>query len=388
AKSDFLSRMSHDIRTPMNAIIGMTELARMNEGDPARVDDCLAKITLSSNHLLSLINEVLDLSMIESGRLELAVGEVNLGEMLVEMETIFRQRCEESDIRFTCSAEGLVHPVVEGDELRLQQVFMNMLGNAVKFTPAGGAVTVVLAEYPAHAEGASDYEITFADTGCGMAPEFVEHVFEPFAREHDSRTENVEGTGLGLSIALSVVSLMGGTIDVESEPGRGTTFTVRLRLRHQESAGADAGGEAPADAEAAAAALVEARVLLVEDNELNSEIAVALLESLGASAETAANGREALEALDASEPGHFDAVLMDIQMPVMNGLEATRLIRESERADVRALPVVVLSANAFTEDVQESRRAGADDHLSKPISVKDLAATLGGILAERARREC
>ncbi len=221
-----------------------------------------------------------------------------------------------------------------------------------------------------------------------MAPEFVEHVFEPFAREHDSRTENVEGTGLGLSIALSVVSLMGGTIDVESEPGRGTTFTVRLRLRHQESAGADAGGEAPADAEAAAAALVEARVLLVEDNELNSEIAVALLESLGASAETAANGREALEALDASEPGHFDAVLMDIQMPVMNGLEATRLIRESERADVRALPVVVLSANAFTEDVQESRRAGADDHLSKPISVKDLAATLGGILAERARREC
>ena len=151
AKSDFLSRMSHDIRTPMNAIIGMTELARMNEGDPARVDDCLAKITLSSNHLLSLINEVLDLSMIESGRLELAVGEVNLGEMLVEMETIFRQRCEESDIRFTCRAEGLMHPVVEGDELRLQQVFMNMLGNAVKFTPAGGAVTVVLAEYPAHA---------------------------------------------------------------------------------------------------------------------------------------------------------------------------------------------------------------------------------------------
>ncbi|MCI8424316.1 MAG: response regulator [Adlercreutzia sp.] len=388
AKSDFLSRMSHDIRTPMNAIIGMTELARMNEGDPARVDDCLAKITLSSNHLLSLINEVLDLSMIESGRLELAVGEVNLGEMLVEMETIFRQRCEESDIRFTCRAEGLVHPVVEGDELRLQQVFMNMLGNAVKFTPAGGAVTVVLAEYPAHAEGASDYEITFADTGCGMAPEFVEHVFEPFAREHDSRTENVEGTGLGLSIALSVVSLMGGTIDVESEPGRGTTFTVRLRLRHQESPGLDAGDDAPADAEAAAAALTGARVLLVEDNELNSEIAVALLESLGASAETAANGREALEALDASEPGHFDAVLMDIQMPVMNGLEATRLIRESERADVRTLPVVVLSANAFTEDVQESRRAGADDHLSKPISVKDLAATLGGILAERARREC
>ncbi|WP_296010024.1 ATP-binding protein [uncultured Adlercreutzia sp.] len=388
AKSDFLSRMSHDIRTPMNAIIGMTELARMNEGDPARVDDCLAKITLSSNHLLSLINEVLDLSMIESGRLELAVGEVNLGEMLVEMETIFRQRCEESDIRFTCRAEGVMHPVVEGDELRLQQVFMNMLGNAVKFTPAGGAVTVVLAEYPAHAEGASDYEITFADTGCGMAPEFVEHVFEPFAREHDSRTENVEGTGLGLSIALSVVSLMGGTIDVESEPGRGTTFTVRLRLRHQQSAGADAGDDAPADAEAAAAALTGARVLLVEDNELNSEIAVALLESLGASAETAANGREALEALAASEPGHFDAVLMDIQMPVMNGLEATRLIRESERDDVRALPVVVLSANAFTEDVQESRRAGADDHLSKPISVKDLAATLGGILAERARREC
>ena len=183
-----------------------------------------------------------------------------------------------------------------------------------------------------------------------MAPEFLAHVFEPFAREHDSRTESVEGTGLGLSIAQSVVSLMGGTIDVESEPGRGTVFTVRVS------------------------------VLLVEDNELNGEIAVALLESLGAAAETAANGQEALDALDASELGHFDVVLMDIQMPVMNGLEATRRIRESARDDLRALPIVVLSANAFTEDVQESKRAGADDHLSKPISIKDLAATLGGIL--------
>lgn len=224
-----------------------------------------------------------------------------------------------------------------------------------------------------------------------MAPEFLAHVFEPFAREHDSRTESVEGTGLGLSIAQSVVSLMGGTIDVESEPGRGTVFTVRVSMRYVErdakgvlgeSDDADdardaSQGDAPAPR---GADLSGVRVLLVEDNELNSEIAVALLESLGAAAETAANGQEALDALDASEPGHFDVVLMDIQMPVMNGLEATRRIRESARDDLRALPVVVLSANAFTEDVQESKRAGADDHLSKPISVKDLAATLGGIL--------
>ena len=224
-----------------------------------------------------------------------------------------------------------------------------------------------------------------------MAPEFLAHVFEPFAREHDSRTESVEGTGLGLSIAQSVVSLMGGTIDVESEPGRGTVFTVRVSMRYverdakgslEESDDADAlcdvsQGDAPAPRDAD---LSGVRVLLVEDNELNSEIAVALLESLGAAAETAANGQEALDALDASELGHFDVVLMDIQMPVMNGLEATRRIRESARDDLRALPVVVLSANAFTEDVQESKRAGADDHLSKPISIKDLAATLGGIL--------
>ena len=201
----------------------------------------------------------------------------------------------------------------------------------------------------------------------------------------------MEGTGLGLSIAQSVVSLMGGTIDVESEPGRGTVFTVRVSMRYverdakgslEESDDADAlcdvsQGDAPAPR---GADLSGVRVLLVEDNELNSEIAVALLESLGAAAETAANGQEALDALDASEPGHFDVVLMDIQMPVMNGLEATHRIRESARDDLRALPIVVLSANAFTEDVQESKRAGADDHLSKPISIKDLAATLGGIL--------
>lgn len=363
----------------------------MNEGHPEKVDDCLAKITLSSNHLLALINEVLDLSMIENGRLELTVGKVDLRALALEMETVFAQRCEDAGIAFVIEFEGLAHPLVEGDGLRLQQVFMNMLGNAVKFTPAGGSVSLRVVEHASRVEGTSDYEFVFADTGCGMAPEFLAHVFEPFAREHDSRTESVEGTGLGLSIAQSVVSLMGGTIDVESEPGRGTVFTVRVSMRYverdakgslEESDDADAlcdvsQGDAPAPR---GADLSGVRVLLVEDNELNSEIAVALLESLGAAAETAANGQEALDALDASEPGHFDVVLMDIQMPVMNGLEATRRIRESERDDLRALPVVVLSANAFTEDVQESKRAGADDHLSKPISVKDLAATLGGIL--------
>ena len=307
------------------------------------------------------------------------------------METMFSQRCEESGIAFAIEFEGLAHPLVEGDGLRLQQVFMNMLGNAVKFTPAGGSVSLRVVEHASRVEGTSDYEFVFADTGCGMAPEFLAHVFEPFAREHDSRTESVEGTGLGLSIAQSVVSLMGGTIDVESEPGRGTVFTVRVSMRYVErdakgvlgeSGGADdardaSQGDAPAPR---GADLSGVRVLLVEDNELNGEIAVALLESLGAAAETAANGQEALDALDASELGHFDVVLMDIQMPVMNGLEATRRIRESARDDLRALPIVVLSANAFTEDVQESKRAGADDHLSKPISIKDLAATLGGIL--------
>ncbi len=300
------------------------------------------------------------------------------------METIFSQRCEERDILFVVDVDQLAHPLVEGDELRLQQVFMNMLGNAVKFTPAGGTVSLRITEHPSRVEGASDYEFVFADTGCGMSPEFIEHVFEPFSREHDSRTESVEGTGLGLSIALSVVSLMGGTIDVESEPGKGTTFTVRVALRHvqaeegKEALSADE-GSVP-DPRPAASDLTGVSVLLVEDNELNSEIAVALLESLGASATTASNGQEALEALEASEPGCFDVVLMDIQMPVMNGLEATRRIRQSKREDLRTLPVVVLSANAFTEDVQESKRAGADDHLSKPISVKDLAATLGRIL--------
>ena len=379
AKSDFLSRMSHDIRTPMNAIIGMTELARMSEDDPARVDDCLAKITLSSNHLLGLINEVLDLSMIENGRLVLTMGTIDLRELAVEMETIFGPRCEERSISFAVELDAVAHPVVEADGLRLQQVFMNLLGNAVKFTGPGGAVKARIREQAGRIEGTSDYELVFCDTGCGMAPEFIEHVFEPFSREHDSRTERVEGTGLGLSIVQSIVTLMGGTIEVQSVPNAGTTFTVHLSLRH----GA-VEPEAPCEPEAPEAGqdgpLPAACVLLVEDNELNSEIAVALLESLGLAVECAFDGREALEVLDAAEPGHFDVVLMDIQMPVMNGLEATRAIRASERADLRALPVVVLSANAFAEDVQESKRAGADDHLSKPISVKDLAATLRGVL--------
>ena len=396
AKSDFLSRMSHDIRTPMNAIIGMTELARMSEGDWERVSDCLGKITLSSNHLLGLINEVLDLSMIENGRLVLNVAPVDLRELVAETETVFAARCQEAGVTFSVAVESLVHPVVEADDLRLQQVFMNMLGNAVKFTPAGGRISMVLIEHPARVEGTSDYEFIFSDTGCGMDPTFVEHVFEPFTREHDSRTERVEGTGLGLSIVQSVVSLMGGTIEVESAPGAGSTFTVHVNLRHDEGAadvpagagdpnaaldGSERGAtplpEAPS---APAGALPAARVLLVEDNELNSEIAAALLESLGLTVECAFDGQEALDKLAAHEPGHFAVVLMDIQMPVMNGLEATRRIRASERADLRALPIVVLSANAFTEDVQESKRAGADDHLSKPISVKDLAATLRGIL--------
>ncbi|MCI9495709.1 MAG: response regulator [Adlercreutzia mucosicola] len=439
AKSDFLSRMSHDIRTPMNAIIGMTELARMSGRDWERVDDCLAKITLSSNHLLGLINEVLDLSMIENGRLVLNMGMVDLRALVDEMETMFAQRCEESGLRFAVDVRHLIHPIVQSDALRLQQIFTNMLGNAVKFTSTGGSITLRLIEHPVRIEGCSDYEFIFSDTGCGMDPAFVEHVFEPFTREHDSRTEHVEGTGLGLSIVQSVVSLMSGTIDVESEPGRGTTFTVHLNLRHGTSArkgnvthveradaqdaaragapspaagpadGAvaaetSAGGSVPAgapgapgapgaaDVAAAEAAASEgvpapaadplpgACALLVEDNELNSEIAAALLESLGMTVECAFDGQEALAMLEAAEPGHFAVVLMDIQMPVMNGLEATRCIRASERADLRDLPVVVLSANAFAEDVLESKRAGADDHLSKPISIKDLAATLRGIL--------
>lgn len=387
AKSDFLSRMSHDIRTPMNVIIGMTELARMNEDDPARVDDCLTKITLSSNHLLGLINEVLDLSMIENGRLVLTLGPVDLRALTDEVEAVFGPRCDEERIHFSMVVENLAHPSVQADELRLQQVFMNLLGNAVKFTPAGGSVSVRLVEHSVRTPGCSDYEIVFSDTGCGMSPEFQERAFEPFAREHDSRTEQVEGTGLGLSIVQSVVSLMGGTIDVKSELGAGSTFTVHLNLRHDEAASCEA-PEKGAQAPAQDGALPPSCVLLVEDNELNSEIAAALLESLGLSVECAFNGREALEALEAAEPGHFAAVLMDIQMPVMNGLEATRAIRESGRSDLAALPIVVLSANAFAEDVLESKRAGADAHLSKPISLKDLAAALRGILGEGAPSQC
>jgi signal transduction histidine kinase/CheY-like chemotaxis protein len=417
AKSDFLSRMSHDIRTPMNAIIGMTELARMYEGDWKKVDDCLSKITLSSNHLLALINEVLDLSMIENGRLVLNEAEVDLHATFEEVETVFAQRCEEAGIVLVFETKNIRHYWVVVDDLRLQQVFINLVGNAVKFTPRGGRVEVKVRELPTRVGHSSDYEITVADTGCGMSAEFVKHAFEPFEREHDSRVESVEGTGLGLSIVYSIVQLLGGTIEVESEPGVGTTFTIRITLHYLdklaqatpvlgESVASEDEEEVPVEGpaplksaqaseateeemhEKARELLQDKRVLLVEDNALNSEIAAALLKTLGLHVEVAENGQEALDLLEASEPQHFDAVLMDVQMPIMNGLEATRALRQSERADLCDLPVIVLSANAFAEDILESKRAGANDHLSKPISIQSISAALVRILEERAHAQC
>ena len=380
-KLDLITNVSHDLKTPLTSIIGYLDLLEKQDDLPAGTRDYVLILRQKSERLATTVADLFTLAKATSGSEALAIEPLDL--VMAVRQTLGDMN---DSIRHTGVPVKATMPesaIVQADSGKLYRVLQNILDNALRYSLVGTRI------YLEVSRGDIATRLTLTNTASYEMNFAPDDVLQRFVRGDASRT--TEGSGLGLSIAQSVVSLMGGTIDAESEPGRGTVFTVRVSMRYverdakgslEESDDADAlcdvsQGDAPAPR---GADLSGVRVLLVEDNELNSEIAVALLESLGAAAETAANGQEALDALDASEPGHFDVVLMDIQMPVMNGLEATRRIRESERDDLRALPVVVLSANAFTEDVQESKRAGADDHLSKPISIKDLAATLGGIL--------
>lgn len=508
AKSDFLSRMSHDIRTPMNAIIGMTAIARTHLDDKERVADCLGKITASSGHLLSLINEVLDMSKIESGKVDLNEEDFSLSDLIDNLITMIRPQIKAKDQKLKVNVTDVVHEKVVGDKLRIQQSFLNLIGNATKYTPEGGSINLYISEKPSHNPKVGRYEFIFEDSGIGMDSEFIKHIFEPFSRASDSRVSKVQGTGLGLAITDNLVRMMNGNIEVESELGKGSRFTVTIMLKLQEedevsceqfidlpvlvadddedacestcnmldeigmksewvtdgqsavdkvvmhnkngddyfaviidwrmpgmdglqttreirkqvgddvpiiiisaydwsdielearAAGADAfvgkplfksrlarvfndiiSGENHTVQENAADGLAEEdfsgkRVLLVEDNELNAEIAKELIEMTGIEVECAENGQIAVDMFANSELGYYNLVFMDIQMPVMNGNDATKAIRALSRRDARSVPIVAMTANAFSEDVQASLSAGMNEHMAKPLDFKQLISVL------------
>ena len=507
AKSEFLARMSHDIRTPMNAIMGMTAVAAMHLDDRERVTDCLGKITISSRHLLALINDVLDMSKIESGKVTLSEEPFNMADMVRSIVTIIQPQATGKHQQLKVHIAGVEHENVVGDMLRLQQVFVNILGNAVKFTPEGGNITFSIQECPPMVHGMGCYEFVCEDNGIGMDESFLKTIFEPFSRSKSSVSQNIEGTGLGMSITRNIVQMMEGHIKVASRPGEGSRFTVQIHLKLQDAVSEDVeqladlrvlvadddrdsctatceildsigmhsegvfGGQEAVDrvkqtygtAEGYAAVILDwrmpekdgvqaareirqhvgedmpiiilsaydwssieaeareagvqafiekplfrsrliyalntvlnrdgqearlatdelgedsfagKRVLLVEDNELNREIAEELLGFLGVTVEQAEDGQQALDMVERSAPGYYDLVFMDIQMPVMDGYEAARRIRALGRKDTESLPIIAMTANAFASDIRQAKEAGMDGHIAKPVEVAKLLQTL------------
>ncbi|MDE7248124.1 MAG: response regulator, partial [Lachnospiraceae bacterium] len=508
AKSDFLSRMSHDLRTPMNAILGMTSIAAMHIDEKERVLDALEKITVSGKHLLGLINEVLDMSRIESGKVSLTENAFNLSDTIESLMTVFRTQMDAKGLMLNAGIAKLQHENVIGDEQHLQQIFMNIMGNAVKFTPEGGTISIDIEEKPSTISNCGYYEFTFEDTGIGMEKEYVDKIFEPFSRAADSRTSKIEGTGLGMSIAVNIARMMHGDIKVDSELGKGSKFTVTVYLKLDDTtdtdlvaynglpvlvvddeevscessceilksigidaeyvlsgeeavnrivdpdgkkfavvildwkmpgkdgletakeirkavghdifiiilsaydwadieteamgAGVDAFigrplfksrliqvlkevlGQEQAREEKESTVLKEfkqqdfsgKRVLLVEDNEINIEVAKELLGIVGIQVEMAMNGKEAVETVLEKEPGYYDLIFMDIQMPVMNGYEAAKSIRSCGRKDLEEIPIVAMTADAFADDIRRSEEAGMNSHVSKPVDIEKLEEAL------------
>ncbi len=376
AKTMFLNNMSHDIRTPMNAIIGFTNLAAAHLDDRELVQDYLSKIAASSSHLLSLINDVLDMSRIESGRVTIDETVCSLPQVLQDLQSIIRADLETKGLNLCMDDGALIHPYVVCDRLRLNQVLLNILSNALKFTPAGGKISISAVERPGDTADTAIYEFCIRDTGIGMAPEFLEHIFEPFERERTSTVSGIQGTGLGMSITKNLVELMNGRIAVESRLGQGSAFLCSFSFRLSEAPAPLSAPELSCPPQSA-----DWRILLVEDNELNQEIAMTILEEAGCAVDVASDGAEAVEKVRHSLENPYDVVLMDIQMPVMDGIEATKTIRALDDPQLARLPIVAITANAFEEDRQRVLSAGMNGHLGKPIDVAKMFATLQSILS-------
>ena len=370
AKTDFLSNMSHDIRTPMNAIIGITTLMKNELHEPEKLAEHLGKLESSGQLLLGIINDILDMSRIESGKTTLNIEKMNLPQQVSQLDSIIRQQAGQRRQSFTVNTD-LQHENVLGDPNRLNQVLMNILSNAVKYTPTGGHIRLEVEELPRN-EHYARYRFVVQDDGIGMSEAFQKTLFDPFTREEKSGTNKVQGTGLGMAITKSVVDLMGGSISVESATGKGTRFEVVLEFPiDTEAETAQQAQALPEEAEATSP-LSGMKFLCAEDNAINAEILQMLLEAKGASCTICPNGQEIVDAFAGVKPGDYDMILMDIQMPVMDGLEATRRIRSSENPLGRTIPILAMTANAFLEDMQKSKEAGMDEHLSKPVDISAL----------------
>jgi len=374
AKIEFLENMSHDIRTPINGILGMTAIALREPNIPAKVEYCLFKIDTASHHLLSLVNDVLDMSHIESGKTEIVHEPMDIRKTINNCVNIIQGKMADRSLQLITEFDQFKHPQVYGDELHLRQILMNILGNAEKFTPDGGKIMFRVKEkYTASNKLVYFFEIE--DTGCGMKPEFLAHIFEPFTQEAGGARTQFGGTGLGMSITKKYVDMMGGKIAVKSEVGVGTIFTVGLPFDADTSAHANADAEVMPDL-VESSPLDGVKVLLVEDNELNREVAQALLQDQGMHVSAAVNGQNAVFLFKNNPPGTYDIILMDIMMPVMDGLEATKQIRAMDRPDAKKIPIIAMTANAFEEDVRKSYDAGMNEHLSKPIILETLIKVL------------
>ena len=382
AKISFMSNMSHEIRTPMNAIIGIDSVALRDPDLPPHAREQFEKIDASARHLLELINDILDMSRIDSGRMELCPEVFSAAELLDQVCAMIRSQCDEKGLDFIARSEIGAEERFIGDAMKLRQVLINILGNAVKFTPVPGSVTFT-AEKSAVYDDRQTLRFTIRDTGIGMGKDFLAHIFEPFSQEDGTRTSRYGGSGLGMSITKSIVDMMNGEIRAESKKGVGTTFTVILTLKRAESAAPAA--PVPEAAESAAA-LAGRRVLIAEDMELNAEILTELLELEDVGADWAENGQLAVERFSGSPPGTYDAILMDIRMPVMDGLAAARAIRALDRPDAKTVPIVALTANAFEEDVQNSLQAGMNAHLAKPVDTEKLYELLRELISPARNR--
>lgn len=378
AKTDFLSNMSHDIRTPMNAIIGMTSLIRHDAGNKAKVIEYADKIDISSQHLLGIINDVLDMSKIEAGKTVFKYTDFSILDFITELNTIFHSQIDEKNQTLTIIKENIRHEWVNGDQVHLMQIFSNLVSNAVKYTQEGGKIQFLVEECETKSSVYAKYRFLVSDNGMGMSADFKDTIFDAFTRAESSMTNKIQGTGLGMAITKNLVEAMGGTIDVESELSRGSCFEVLIDLRIAEDRLVSSAEQAEKD-EPAGNVLKGMRFLCAEDNELNAEILMELLKIEGAECTICENGKRVLEAFEQSAPGDYDMILMDVQMPIMNGYEATKAIRRSSHELAMTIPIIAMTANAFSEDIQHSLAAGMNAHVSKPVEMKVLEKTIRSI---------
>ena len=367
AKSEFLSHMSHDVRTPLNGIVGMSGIIRKNITNPQRIKECLDNIDIASGHLQSMLSDVLDMSKLESREIELEHVAFSLDEELENVQAIVIGKLQEGNIDLIIRDDQVQHRFLIGSVMHFRRILLNLLSNAIKYSKENGHVQIIVSEIDGNSENSTVLEIKVQDDGIGMSRDFIENdLYKPFTQEHKTARTKYKGTGLGMAIVHELVDAMQGTIQVYSVLGKGTTFTVTLPFK----IGVSPKGQEEKDDKSGD--LQGMHLLVVEDNDLNREITQCVLEEAGAEVETAADGKQAVEIFSSARESYYDVILMDIMMPVMDGIEATRTIRSLARKDAQNIPIIAVTANAFTEDRKKTEKAGMNGHISKPIDEKKL----------------